>query len=29
MAKTINLPDIVCKVEKSGNRFNAWDTDGV
>ena len=28
MAKTINLPDIVCKVEKSGNRFNAWDTDG-
>ena len=29
MAKNINLPDIVCKVEKSGNRFNAWDTDGT
>ncbi len=27
--KKINLPDIVCKVEKSGNRFNAWDTDGT
>jgi len=29
MAKTANLPDLVCKVEKSGVRFNAWDTDGV
>ena len=29
MAKNINLPDSVCRVEKSGNRFNAWDTDGV
>ena len=29
MAKQISLPDLVCKVEKSGNRFNAWDTDGV
>ena len=28
MAKQISLPDLVCKVEKSGNRFNAWDTDG-
>jgi nitric oxide reductase NorQ protein len=29
MAKNILLPDVVCKVEKSGNRFNAWSTDGV
>ena len=29
MAKTINLPDAVCRIEKSGVRFNAWDTDGV
>jgi nitric oxide reductase NorQ protein len=29
MAKTILTPDVVCKVEKSGNRYNAWDTDGV
>ncbi len=29
MAKTILLPDVVCKVEKSGNRYNAWSTDGV
>jgi len=29
MAKTINLPDMVCRVEKSGNRFNAYNTDGV
>jgi len=29
MAKNIILPDVVCKVEKSGNRFNAWSTDGV
>ena len=28
MSKT-NTPDILCKVEKSGNRFNAFDTDGV
>ena len=29
MAKIMILPDVVCKVEKSGNRFNAWSTDGV
>jgi nitric oxide reductase NorQ protein len=29
MAKQVNSPDMVCKVEKSGNRFNAWDTDGT
>ena len=29
MTKTILLPDVVCKVEKSGNRYNAWSTDGV
>jgi len=29
MAKQVNLPDMVCRVEKSGNRFNAWDTDGI
>ncbi len=29
MAKKILLPDVVCKVEKSGNRYNAWSTDGV
>ena len=29
MAKTINLPDVVARIEKSGNRYNAWDTDGV
>jgi len=29
MAKQILTPDVVCKVEKSGNRYNAWDTDGV
>ena len=22
-------PDIIVKIEKSGNRFNAWDTDGI
>ena len=22
-------PDVVCRVEWSGNRANAWDTDGV
>ena len=29
MAKQINLPDVVARIEKSGNRYNAWDTDGV
>ena len=29
MAKQMILPDVVCKIEKSGNRFNAWSTDGV
>ena len=29
MSKQILTPDIVCKIEKSGNRYNAWDTDGV
>ena len=29
MAKNMILPDVVCKVEKSGNRYNAWSTDGV
>ena len=29
MAKQINTPDAVVRIEKSGNRFNAWDTDGV
>jgi len=29
MAKTILTPDVVCKIEKSGNRYNAWSTDGV
>ena len=29
MAKTINTPDLICRIEKSGNRYNAWDTDGV
>ena len=29
MAKKLLLPDVVCKIEKSGNRYNAWDTDGV
>tara|TARA_R110002020_G_scaffold257823_1_gene471471 strand:- start:106 stop:1296 length:1191 start_codon:yes stop_codon:yes gene_type:complete len=24
-----NLPDTICQVVKSGNRFNAYDTDGV
>ena len=24
-----NLPAVVVKIEKSGNRYNAWDTDGV
>ena len=29
MSKQILTPDVVVKVEKSGNRYNAWDTDGV
>jgi len=29
MSNQVNTPDLICKVEKSGNRFNAWDTDGV
>ena len=29
MARQTLTPDLVCKVEKSGNRFNAWDTNGV
>ena len=29
MAKQLLLPDVVCKVEKSGNRYNAWSTDGT
>jgi len=29
MAKQIKTPLNVVKIEKSGNRFNAWDTDGV
>ena len=29
MGKQINTPDLVVKVEKSGVRFNAWDTNGV
>jgi len=29
MARQTLTPDLVCKIEKSGNRFNAWDTNGV
>ena len=29
MARQTLTPDLICKVEKSGNRFNAWDTNGV
>jgi len=29
MSKTIITPDVVCKVEKSGNRYNAYSTDGT
>jgi len=29
MSKQITTPDVVVKIEKSGNRYNAWDTDGV
>ena len=28
MGKQINTPDLVVRIEKSGVRFNAWDTDG-
>ena len=27
--KNQKLPEVVVKIEKSGNRYNAWDTDGV
>ena len=29
MSKQKLTPDVVCRIEKSGNRYNAWDTDGV
>ena len=29
MSKQINTPDLVVRIEKSGVRFNAWDTDNV
>jgi len=29
MTKQIQIPTDVVRVEKSGVRFNAWDTDGV
>ena len=29
MGKQINTPDLVVRIEKSGVRFNAWDTNGV
>ena len=29
MSNLNNTPSAVCRVEKSGNRFNAWDTEGV
>jgi len=29
MARKTLTPDVICRVEKSGNRFNAWDTNGV
>ena len=29
MAKTKLTPDVIVRIEKSGNRYNAWDTDGV
>ena len=29
MSSLTTTPSSVCRVEKSGNRFNAWDTDGV
>ena len=29
MSKQKLTPDVICRIEKSGNRYNAWDTDGV
>ena len=29
MARQTLTPDTIVRIEKSGNRFNAWDTDGV
>mgnify|MGYP001328065520 CR=1 FL=1 len=29
MARKTLTPDLIVRIEKSGNRFNAWDTDGV
>ena len=29
MAKQAKTPELVVRIEKSGNRFNAWDTNGV
>jgi len=29
MARQTLTPDMICRIEKSGNRYNAWDTDGV
>ena len=29
MARKTLTPDMICRIEKSGNRYNAWDTDGV
>ena len=29
MAKTTLTPDVIVKIEKSGNRYNAWDSDGT
>ena len=29
MAKQIQTPDVIVRCEWSGNRANAWDTDGV
>ena len=29
MAKQTLTPDVVCRVEKSGNRYNAWSTNGT
>ena len=29
MSKQTLTPDVIVRIEKSGNRYNAWDTDGV
>ncbi len=29
MSKQTIKPDVIVKIEKSGNRYNAWDTDGT